>query len=569
LGFRLSFVRVANRAALRGWLKSLQTPEIAQEDALRRILALEGNAGYLRRHGAHAGLSPDAYRAALPVVDYEALRPWLQPLIDTGAPGPDGGLTAQPVSMFLKTSGTTGAPKLLPVTPAYEAETDLAQRLWIERMLAQDERNALGRHLTVVSPHHEGRTPGGIPYGANTGRIVMRQPDWLRAFSATPYELAFVRDFDLRYYLLLRHAVALGDVGTLSTANPSTVLLLCRRLLEWGPALIDDVAAGALCQHERAQRWAQAELGPMIDHAAARAAIAGRLKPDPARARQLEDALSHGADGLLRRLWPQLTTVNCWLGGHAPFYLARLQPFLQTPEGPLPLRDPGFSASEGFFAVPLRAGTPEGLLHLTGHFLEFLPEGAPADHPTLLAHQLDAGARYQLIITTGGGLWRYDMKDVLEVTGHLERAPLVRFLYKSGGILSITGEKITEGHAVTVATRLCDQHPLENLCASLQLSDPPRYLVAAEPLPGASPDPQALAAAWDREMRAANVEYDEKRGSGRLADPVALVAAPGAFARWRRRRVEAGAPDGQVKLPPLLPSEALLRDALLTPEEDP
>jgi hypothetical protein len=195
--------------------------------------------------------------------------------------------------------------------------------------------------------------------------------------------------------------------------------------------------------------------------------------------------------------------------------------------------------------------------------MEFVPEGGDEARP-LLAHELQPGQRARLIVTTHGGLWRYDMKDLVEVTGFVGRAPLVRFVSKAGRTLSVTGEKVTEEQAIAVAAALVARFPVENACATLRLADPPRYLVAVEPLgEGASLYPHALAQAWDEAMSQHNTEYAEKRASGRLGKAEAVVTQVGAFARWRRRKVEEGAPDGQVKLPPLLHTEEELSRALL------
>lgn len=550
MGFRLAFVRLFNRKTLRRFAHELDDPRQAQTRRLRELLEVEATSGYLRHHGAERGMDADGFRAAIPTADYDNLWPWIEPLVQRGNVGPSATVTAQTVSMFLKTSGTTGRPKLLPVTPEYEAETDRGRRVWIERMLAEDERNALGAHLTIVSPAQESRSPGGLPIGSNTGRIFMRQPDWLRLFSAAPYDACGLTDFDLRYFAILRHAVAKKHVGTLTTANPSTVLLLCRKILAWGDELADAIAAGRF-----GRSLDGAGVVPAWDRAAVIAALGKGLEPDRERADEVRRAVAQGPEGLLARLWPQLTTVNCWLGGHAPVYLARLRPFL----GDIPVRDPGFSASEGLFAIPLRSGTAEGVLHNSGPFMEFVPEHDGTQH-TLLSHELEIGARYRLIVTTGGGLWRYDMKDVLEVTGRMGQTPLVRFVYKAGGTLSITGEKVTIEHAVSAATCLAEHHEVDEVCASLELSDPPRYVVVAE---GGNADSDELAAAWDDAMKRTNLEYREKRDSGRLARPTVRRAPAGSFEAWRQRRVAAGAPDGQVKLPPLLPDMDALRDGPL------
>ncbi len=572
VGFRLAIVRFFNRKLLKAFKRASADPAAAQRQRLTQILQTHQGAGYLRHHGVTGPLDPDTFRQTLPVVTYDDLRPWLDPLIETGKPGPEGTLVAEPVEMFLKTSGTTGRAKLLPVTASLADETDRGRRIWIERMIAQDERNALGCHLAVISPMHEDRTPGGIPYGSNTGRIFLSQPEIVRVFAPVPYPVFGVQDFDLRYYLILRFAARKYDLGTLTTANPSTVVLLCRKLLEHLPEIAKDIEEGTICHGARQAALDAVSFAPMIDRAEALAAMQKEARPDPKRAQQIRDAAAGGPEGLLHRLWPMLTTVNCWLGGHAPLYLDRLEPFLKTPQGAIPLRDPGFSASEGCFGVTLSSGTSEAVLHVLGPFMEFVPEDAP-DNPgdqTLLAHELKVGARYRIIVTTSGGLWRYDMRDVVEVTGFHNATPMVRFLYKAGGTLSVTGEKITEGHAVTVATELRAATGAENILATFEFTDPPRYVVAIEmPQPKDTVDLQAAADLWDQAMKRANVEYAEKRGSGRLAPAIARQAPHGAFSRWRRRRVEQGAPDGQVKMPPLIRSIEAMDNALFDGKEAP
>ena len=540
MGFRLSFLRLFNRKTLRRFHQELGDTRGAQQRRLAEILASESEAGYLAGKGVTPTSSPDAYRSRLPVVDYDDLWPYIEPLVREGNATTAPTVTSQTVSMFLKTSGTTGRPKLLPVTPGYEASTDRGRRIWIERMLTEDERNALGAHLTIVSPAHEDHTAGGLPVGANTGRIWIRQPEFLRAFSAIPYETCGLTDFDLRYWAILRLALQRPEVGTFTTANPSTVLLICQRIMEWGPALAAAIENGSF-----GREFEGTPMAPTWNTEATRKALTRSLRPNPARAQALRDAIEEGEDGLLKRIWPDLTTVNCWQGGHAPIYLHRLGTYLRG----IPIRDPGFSASEGLFGIPLRSGTAEGVLHNSGPFMEFVPEGEGLDR-TLLSHELEVGKRYQLIATTAGGLWRYNMKDLIEVTDFLESTPLVRFLSKAGGTLSVTGEKVTVEHAVGAAAAVVEEFGVDNLCATVEFSDPPRYVVAVE----GEGDRAKIAAAWDACMSRLNIEYREKRASGRLGPPRVELVPPGAFHAWRRRRVEAGAPDGQVKLPPLLPN---------------
>jgi hypothetical protein len=55
----------------------------------------------------------------------------------------------------------------------------------------------------------------------------------------------------------------------------------------------------------------------------------------------------------------------------------------------------------------------------------------------------------------------------------------------------------------------------------------------------------------DGELSARNIEYESKRSSRRLGTPVFKQVAAGSFTALRQRRVAAGAPEAQVKIPHL------------------
>jgi hypothetical protein len=100
-------------------------------------------------------------------------------------------------------------------------------------------------------------------------------------------------------------------------------------------------------------------------------------------------------------------------------------------------------STECFVSLPL-TGRAGAVLALRSHFLEFVPHGS--EDETLLAHELDEGGRYSVVVTTGDGLYRYRMGDIVEVTGRFERCPLIRFFGKEDLVSGRFGEKLDERH---------------------------------------------------------------------------------------------------------------------------
>ena len=92
--------------------RASQDPVRAQQRALADIIERNRGTEYGRKHGFAAIQTLAQWRKQVPVVDYEDLRPW----IDRMGMGEENVLTAEVPVLFARTSGTTGEPKLIPVT---------------------------------------------------------------------------------------------------------------------------------------------------------------------------------------------------------------------------------------------------------------------------------------------------------------------------------------------------------------------------------------------------------------------------------------------------------------------
>jgi len=516
--YRLLFA--GRRALVQRFRAGLRELRAAQEARLHAVLAATAGSAFARDHGLERVRSLADLRAAVPVRAHAELRPWL----DRIAAGERAVLTRAPVLQLLETSGTTGAPKHLPVTAEWARGVADAQALWVLSMIKDHPEVTRTRALTMVSPAVHSHSPGGLPIGSNTGRMQAAQPWYVRARYPIPARVYGLTPDPLKWYCLLRFALQ-ADIGSITTANPSTVLLLCRRLQQWREELSADLADGTL------RRGPAAELSR-----GARFALELRLRRRPPP-----------ADWAPARLWP-LGLINCWKGGPAAFFVDRLAAALG---GPVPVREVGITASEGFFAIPLGDDWPGGVVWPLGHLLEFIGD----DGETRGAWELDVGEQVRLVVSTEAGLLRYDLADTLEVVGRCEGAPVLRFVGKSGRWLNATGEKLTEAQvsaAMSAAAAGLGLAPV-GFTAVIEWAEVPRLGLAVEGAPvDALP---ALARAFDAALRAQNVEYEGRRSSERLGEVAPLCLPAGTYAAWRARRVADGAPDGQVKDPIIAATE--------------
>jgi len=499
-------------------------PEGSQSRVLRALLRANADTAFGREHGFASIGSASEYARRLPVRDYEALRPYVSRIMN----GHSRVLTVAAPFMFTTTSGTTGEPKLIPVTADWAQTMALLTRLWTFYALRDHPGMLDASVLTVVGPAAESVTTGGLPCGAMTGLMYQRLPWLIRRRHALPYAAALIRDHESRYFVTLR--LALGRaISSIATPNPSTLLRLADIAARRGDELVRAIHDGTL---------GKAELEPIagagVTGQEVRAALASGLRPDPQRATALETVRRRRERLVLGDCWPDLSLVACWLGGSAGIQARHLDAHF----GPhVARRDLGFVASEGRFTIPVEDDSAAGVLAIHTNFYEFIAEedvGDPSPR-TLLSHELTEGRRYAVIVTSANGLYRYDMNDIVEVRGFYGRTAKVAFIRKGRDMLNITGEKLHLNH-VMHAVQAAEHETGLGVWQFRLIPDveAARYGLLVE-LPRAAECERALqhfTAAFDRSLAEVNVEYKSKRASARLASPRLAVMREG----WAERR---------------------------------
>lgn len=528
----------------RSWRKfqeAVHDVEATQKTRLLQIIRRNQDTAFGREHHFREIDDFESFRKHVPVRSYDELEPYIRRMV---AGESDVLVTGRPF-FFAQTSGTTGAAKYIPVTRQYLREYRAPRRIWMRQVMQAFPGLLKGKILGMHSPKIEGRTETGVPYGSITVAFS-GSPDEPKmkvrdlGYDPSPRRLFLLSDFERRYYSVLRLA-AQESLTLVGTINPSTMVLLAKKLDANADALAEDLEAGTMRGLESLPEPLQAE-------------VRHRLRRAPEAAQRLRASKTRHGRVLATELWPELRGLLAWKGGSAPFYLRQLADWFPG----LRVMDYGYIATEGGFSIPLSPEGARGVVAVTGHVLEFVPEEAAAAgrfDPALLAHELELGATYRVVVTGSHGLYRYDINDVVRCVGRYANCAEVEFLHKGGNMLSITGEKIGESHVVNAFDRAVGDTGLglAGFSVSLELGDPPRYVFAVEPREEVAEEQlhQFLAAA-DLALSSANVEYGAKRSSERLGAPVLLELRRGAYDDERKRRVAAGAPDSHVKPPHLV-----------------
>jgi hypothetical protein len=530
--------RATVRREARKFLASTRDCRATQHRVLERLLALNGSSHFSTERGLDQIRSVADFRRRLAISDYELYRPYIEQL-QLGRPDALLGHRNR-LLMFSMSSGTTDETKYIPVTKQFLRDYRRGWQTWGIHTL--DQHPAINsRHiLQYSSDYSRFHTAAGIPCGSISGLVAAMQKPIVRTMYTTPYILAKICDLGARNYTFLRLALADKYVALITTANPSTLLHLAKLADRRKADLIRDIADGTLCcSHEIAEP------------------IRRKLRPrrNVARARELEQIVERTGHLYPKDYWPDLAVLAVWTGGSAGAYLPALPKFY----GNCPVRDHGLSASEGRMTIPLADNTPGGILEVSTHFFEFIPEEEyESDHATVLeAHELQADRNYYILLTTSSGLYRYDICDVVRCTGFINTTPMLQFLHKGAHVSNLTGEKITESQVVSAVCASAGSLALEleNFGVAPAWADPPRYELLVEHVPWLSADMRRrLAAGIDCELQHMNCEYREKRQSGRLEILTCVLVPQGTWSRFaaHSQRQRGSSPD-QYKLPRLFP----------------
>lgn len=542
MAFFPSLLQVAGDLArgrhAREFEEAARDPERAQRAVLQRILARNAGTAYARAHFNGARTAEDYQKA--PLLSPAELQPW----VAREMAGERNLLTADAPVYYVRTTGSTGQPKHIPITRSYRDEFQRTVHVSLWHLRRRFPEAFRGRALYFVGSRRVARAADGNDVGTMSGFNFTEMPRVVRAIYAWPYELFEVQDLAARSFLALLFAT-LGDPSIIAGIFPAPIVYLLRDL---------EAQAGELARCLRDGR-----LPPLAIPEAQRALFQRKLGgPRRALAQRLDRAAGLKSGEQAAAAWPSLRLVYCWTTATAGLYVPELQQRL----GPgIAVRDAIYSACEGWCSIPMGEERPGGALALLSHYFEFLEEESGRAR---FAWELEDGRRYAIVLTTSAGLYRYALGDIVEVCGHHEKAPRIRFVRKTSAAVNLAGEKLDESHvnqAVAAALRRQSVRATFFTLAPLLGGERPAYTLYLEPEKALSPEP--LRAAVDEALGEASFDYGRLRKAGQLGPLVLRALPPGTYARIRQARVQDGSAEAQLKTAHLVADPAALPAGLL------
>lgn len=424
IGWPLLQARVSEESRL--FHDAIQLPRAVQLDTLLEILHKNRHTTFGELHSFKALKSVDDFRDHVPIQTYNDLAPLMERLFG----GVENELVAAPVEIFEQTSGSTQAAKIIPYTADTLRAFQRAVFPWLSNLITAHPELTLGRSYWAISPtgRQNSIAGNGVPVGMrNDAAYLGEAAEPFAQLSIAAPELAQVSDIEQWRYLTLRTLLDADDLTLISIWSPTFLFPLLKLLKERQDQLIHDVMHGSV---------SLSSLPPFWKH---------YFKAKPWRARDIENALS-GEEINTRKLWPMLKLISCWASAGARQFAENLRK--QFPH--VQIQGKGLLATEGAVTIPLDC-YEYPVLAVRSAFFEFIDSGGVSH----LCDELDTDVLYRVVMTTHGGLYRYDLGDRVRLRGWANSTPQLEFVGRAGLISDLCGEKLTEDF-VAPRISMCD-----------------------------------------------------------------------------------------------------------------
>jgi hypothetical protein len=362
-----------------------------------------------------------------------------EPFINKIADGEEGVLTNKRVLALQLSSGSTAASKYLPFTNDLKREFLKGIKPWLFDIICNRPALMCGKMYFSLTPPsiQEHIKKSNIAIGLDDTAYFNHLDNFvLRKLFCVPIEVGKITNILNYKYAILFFLLKEKNLRFISIWNPSFIMFILESLDKWNRQLLNDIEKGKITF-------------PVSINSMAEKKIHKNVKSDKKRAEELKEIFKNQAttskNMLYKQIWPHLSLISCWTDGNAQLYMQKIKDMFPSVE----IQPKGLIATEAFISFPITKFNGSAL-SINSHFFEFLEiKGGIRDQDTektSLAHELECGHKYQIIVTTGGGLYRYNLQDIIEVVGYKNSLPLIRFLGKNDSISDLVGEKINAFH---------------------------------------------------------------------------------------------------------------------------
>lgn len=430
---------------IQNFSERVQKARYQNKENLKQILRDNQNTDYGKKYRFVNIRNEEDYQESVPLTQYDTYK---------GMREEPKKFTCYQPRCILTTSGTTGMQKEFVLTE--EALDRYSSYIYEMPYTLFGGEDRIHLHMSIFRPATNGNTLLSSAYFTwlkekkrfQSNRFVGGEQ---LLFSESVGDIAYVKSW---------LAISEPELFSIQAIFLYDILLLFGYLEEKGKFLLADIKAGK-CSVDLPE---QVEKYLMLH------------RPDRVRIQQLEEIFEKKDDEpIAKKLWKNLRFIS-GIGGK--MYEVQ-EKALKKYTGTIPIYYFAHASSECMMGIAIKRDIPEYVLLPDSAYYEFLEENGK----TVRLEEIEIGKKYELIVTTFSGLYRYQTGDMIEIMDFYGEAPVYRVCGRKNNVLNIAGEKIEESEILEVLKRWsrtvsCE---VEDFAIGIDSSCiPERYLLFAE-----------------------------------------------------------------------------------------
>lgn len=366
-----------------------------QENKLKEILKNNKDTLYGKKYNFDKIKTIQEFQKEVPLTKYEDYLSYIEKI----KMGEENILTHEKVKMFELTSGSTSASKLIPYTDSLKKEFQAGIKVWLYSLYKKYPSLKFGKSYWSITPkvdfQHKENSIIPIGFEEDSEYFGSFEKHLIDSIFVNPRDIKNEKDMDRFYFKTLSALVAEENIRLFSFWSPSLLLLLIEYLEKNSEKILKTL------KEKRKQE-----------------------------VRKYIEAKEY------HKIWKNLILISCWGDSNSTEYLKKIQEIFPN----IIIQEKGLLATEGFISFP---DTEKNLSKLSfySHFFEFL---SLDDNKIYNSSEIEINKKYELIITTSGGLYRYCIGDIIEVISIKNKVPYIKFIGRRGAVSDLFGEKLEE-----------------------------------------------------------------------------------------------------------------------------
>ncbi|MFL5809735.1 MAG: GH3 auxin-responsive promoter family protein [Flavisolibacter sp.] len=216
--------------------KGMGTALHDQDTVFKELVKVGKSTEFGKEHGLDKVNNYEDFKKAIPIRDYESLKPW----IDKIKEGKHNILWKGKPIYFAKTSGTTSGVKYIPISKeSIPNHINTARNALLCYMAETGNTDFADGKLIFLSGSPELERIGGVPTGRLSGIVNHHIPKYLRANQLPSYETNCIEDWETKLDKIVEETI--NEDMTLISGIPPWVQMYFDRLTEKSGKKIKDL----------------------------------------------------------------------------------------------------------------------------------------------------------------------------------------------------------------------------------------------------------------------------------------------------------------------------------------